>query len=107
MTTINLTPLLQLVISVCAGLVTRYVIPWIQEKAGRERTEKLYRLASIGVRAAEQLYGAGTGREKAEYVRRFLSDRGFTVSADEIRAAIEAAVYEMNNEITEPVEDNT
>lgn len=100
----DLTPIVQLAITVCAAIVTRYLIPWIIERRGRERLEKLWQYARIGVQAAEQIYGAGTGKDKAEWVRSFLAERGFTVSAAEIRAAIEAAVFEMNAAILEPVE---
>ena len=47
------------------------------------------------VYAAEQLYGAGKGAEKLDYVIKELEARGFTVD----RAAIEAAVAEELNYI--------
>ena len=46
----------------------------------------------ILVYAAEQIYGAGKGNSKYQYVQNELEERGLRVDA----AAIEAAVREMN-----------
>ena len=46
----------------------------------------------ILVYAAEQIYGAGKGSSKYQYVQNELEERGLRVDA----AAIEAAVREMN-----------
>lgn len=46
----------------------------------------------ILVYAAEQIYGAGKGSSKYQYVQNELEERGLKVDA----AAIEAAVREMN-----------
>lgn len=100
----DITLIVQSVVVILIGILTRYVIPILIEWHGRDRLEKLWRYAKIGVQAAEQLYGAGTGKEKAEYVRKFLSERGLAVSTDEVRTAIEAAVYEINSAVMEPVE---
>ena len=103
---VNLTPFVELAIAVCAGLITRCLIPWLQEKKGRERVEKLYRQAKIGVEAAEQLYGAGCGPDiKLPYVKNYLQSRGFELDEESVRTAIEAAVYEINNAVlTVPAE---
>lgn len=93
---IDLTPILQALIGLCAALVTVYLIPWLKEKAGRERLEKLYRLAGVAVQAAEQIYGGGTGKEKRDYVLAYLRAHGFNLSVDELRTALEAAVHQMN-----------
>ena len=45
------------------------------------------------VLAAEQIYGAGHGAEKLEYVKTQLELRGITINVSEI----EAAVYERLN----------
>lgn len=97
--TINLTPVLQAVISLCAALITAFLIPWLKAKAGQERTERLFKMTGIAVRAAEQMYE--TSGEKLNYVLKYLKERGFDVSPDELRATVEAAVYEMNNAVME------
>ena len=45
-------------------------------------------LVKVLVYAAEQLYGAGNGSEKLQYVRDELNRRGFEVDFDEIEAAV-------------------
>ena len=91
---IDLTPILQAIIGLCAALITVYFIPWLKEKAGQEKTARLMRMTEIAVRAAEQMYEASG--DKLNYVLQYLAQHGFTLSADELRAAVEAAVYDMN-----------
>lgn len=93
---IDLTPILQAVISLCAALLTAFAVPWVRHKVGEERSQHLYELAKIAVRAAEQIYGAGHGDAKAQYVMSYLRDNGYDVDKDELRAALEAAVYQLN-----------
>lgn len=100
--TINLTPLFEFAISLCAAFATYRLIPYLKEKWGRERVERLFKSAGIAVRAAEQMYE--TSGEKLDYVLKYLKERGFDVSADELRATVEAAVYEMNAAVTERVD---
>ena len=93
---IDLTPVAKLLIYLAALAVTRYLIPLLKEKAGQERTKRLMRYAEIAVRAAEQLYPeGGTGTEKLNYVLQYLRQYGFDLSTDELRAAVEAAVFDM------------
>lgn len=92
--TIDLTPILQAAISICAALITAYLIPLIQERAGQERTWRLCQAATIAVQAAEQMC-AGSNQEKLNYALEYLQERGFTLSPDALRAAVESAVYDM------------
>lgn len=101
MTAYDLTPAFLLAITILAGIVIRYAIPILKERCGQERVKRLWQYAQIAIQAAEQLYGAGAGKEKAEYVRKFLTEQGFTLSTGEIQAALEAAVYQLNAAITE------
>lgn len=95
MTAINLTPILQAVIGLCAALITRYLIPWIKDRAGQERTWRLCQAATIAVQAAEQFSKSGR-TDKLNYALDYLRKRGFDLSPDELRAAVESAVFEMN-----------
>ena len=70
---IDLTPIFEAILALLATLVTYKLIPWIKART-----------------TAEQLYGAGKGAEKLDYVIKELEARGFTAD----RAAIEAAVKE-------------
>lgn len=90
---IDLTPVLQAVISLCAALTTAFIVPWLRQKAGRERTARIYEITKIAVNAAEQLYGAGAGKEKAQYVINYLHSHGYDIDEEELKAALESAVY--------------
>lgn len=68
------------------------MIPWLKSKTTHEQQEYLLATTRVLVYAAEQLYGAGKGSAKLQYVQDELESRGLKVDA----AAIEAAVCEMN-----------
>lgn len=93
---IDLTTIIKALIALVAALVAWRLIPWIQSKTTAQQQANLRAMVKILVYAAEQLFGAGNGREKLEYVCDQLEDLGFTVNL----AEIEAAVYEaFNNNI--------
>jgi len=87
---INLTPIFEAIILLLAAVITYKVIPWIKAKTTNEQQALLDAVITTLVFAAEQLYGAGRGVEKLEFVISELRDRGFTAD----RVAIEAAVKE-------------
>lgn len=68
------------------------MIPWLKSKTNKEQQDYLLSTAKILVYAAEQLYGAGKGDVKLQYVEDELESRGLKVDI----AAIEAIVREMN-----------
>lgn len=91
---INLTPIVEAIIVLLGALITRRLLPMIKAKTSAEYQKKMLAVIDILVFAAEQLYGAGHGEEKLQYVEEELRERGFEVD----RAAIEAAVYESINQ---------
>lgn len=107
---IDLTPIFQAVLALLAALITYKLIPWIKAKTTAEQRSLLMAVTSTLVFAAEQLYGAGNGEAKMDYVLRQLEERGFTAD----RAAIEAVVKDYTEELhkhkpgvtkTEPPDD--
>jgi hypothetical protein len=88
---IDLTPILQALIGLLAAIITAKIIPWIQARTTTQQQILLQATVDILVNAAEQLYGAGHGPEKLQYVKDELELRGYTVDT----AAIEAAVREL------------
>ena len=86
---IDLTPIFEAILALLAALVTYKLIPWIKARTTAEQQALLATVKTL-VYAAEQLYGAGRGAEKLDYVISELEKRGFTAD----RAAIEAAVAE-------------
>lgn len=110
MQNIDLTPIIQAIFALLAALVTYKLIPWIKAKTTAEQRQLLMAMTSTLVFAAEQLYGAGNGQAKLDYVVAQLEERGFTAD----RAAIEAVVKDYTEELhktkpgvtkTEPTDD--
>lgn len=93
---IDLTPLIEVVIALIAALISTKLIPWIKARATAEQQALLQATIETLVYAAEQLYGAGTGSTKLDYVVEELEKRGFTAD----RAQIEAAVLKMSKRLT-------
>lgn len=100
MANIDLTPILQAVIALLAALVTYRLIPWIRANTTLRQQAFIQVTVQTLVYAAEQLYGAGNGSKKLEYVKEQLAKKGFDVD----RAEIEAAVYEAFNDVPPIVE---
>lgn len=93
---IDLTPVLQALLGLIAAVITCLVIPWIKSKTSEQRQEELYAFARVAVYAAEQVFGAGHGKEKLEWVREALEKKGFDVDTDLLIETIESMVYGMN-----------
>lgn len=95
----DITLIINAVIALVATIITVFVIPWIKSKTTEKDKENIIAWVKIAVAAAEQIFrGSGRGREKKNYVLKFLKDKGFTLDEASINAAIEAAVKQLNNE---------
>ena len=92
---IDLTPLLQAVISLSAALITVYLIPWIHARTTAAQQEKLRAAIQIAVYGAEKLYGAGHGAEKFTYAREWLRSQGFDVDVDTLNVIVNSIILEM------------
>lgn len=101
---IDLTPIIQAVITLIAALITAKLIPWIKAKTTNEQQAMLRAAVKTFVFAAEQIYGAGNGQKKLDYVAAQLKKNGFEFD----RVMVEAAVKEhLNNFIVLPELDTT
>jgi hypothetical protein len=87
---IDLTPIIQAIIALLAAVVTYKVIPWIKAKTTNEQQMMLETTIRTLVFAAEQIYGAGNGHGKMQYVIEGLKKKGFTANVDDIEAAVYA-----------------
>jgi len=85
---VNLTPLIDAAIKLLASIVLVMIIPWVKSKLTAQQQELVRAAVSVAVYAAEQLYGAGAGKEKLMYVKGQLAKKGFHVDIDEIEAAV-------------------
>lgn len=90
---IDLTPLLQAVLSLAVSLITAFLIPWIRAKYSYEQRQSIVAAYQTVVYAAEQMFGAGTGERKLEWAASQLEAKGFHVD----RTAIEAEVRKMGS----------
>lgn len=95
---IDLTPLLQAVISLAAALITLYLIPWIHERTTAEQRSKMRAMIEVAVYGAEKLYGAGHGEEKFAHARAWLQAQGFDIDIETLRMEVDAAILAMEKD---------
>lgn len=95
----NITPIVEAIMTLIAAIITVVIVPYIRSKTTDTQRVELQTLVQIAVTAAEQLYiGTGKGKEKKAYVLQWLNDRGITVDTDKLDAMIESAVYELKTQ---------
>lgn len=87
---IDLTTLANALIALLAAVITAFVIPWIRSKTTAQQRELLESVIKSLVYAAEQLYGAGNGADKLQYVIDRLHAMGYTVDLALIEATVKA-----------------
>lgn len=93
---IDLTPLFQALITLAAALIASVLVPWIKEKYGVEKLNRIKLWARAAAAAAEQLYqGEGRGEEKLNYVLDFLESKGFGVDRESLGKIVHAELYEL------------
>ncbi len=85
---IDLTPIINAIIALLASIITIKVIPWIKAKTTNEQQTMIEATVRTLVFAAEQIYGAGNGRDKMQYVIEKLKEKGYSASVDDIEAAV-------------------
>ena len=87
----------QIVILLLGG----FLIPYIKRQIGETKYRKILELVDIWVFAAEQIYKTLDKSDEKnilryEYVVNFLNDKNVTITKDELKALIEAAVLKLN-----------
>lgn len=100
---IDLTPIINAIIGLLAMLVTYKLIPWIKANTTAKQQETLLATYRVLIFAAEQLYGAGHGPEKLDYVVAELDKRGMNVDIAAIEAVIKEHLVELHT--GKPAED--
>ena len=95
---IDLTPILEAVLSLAAAAITAFVIPFLKRKLTQDQQQEINSWVKIAVGAAEQIFiGPGRGKEKKAYVLAWLERQGYTVDEEKLDTMIEAAVHELAN----------
>ena len=98
---IDITPIIEAIITVIVLCITTFLIPYIKSKTTSTQQEQIQAWVNIAVMAAEQLIqGSGKGAEKKEYVIKWLNEHNITFDAEKLDAMIEAAVYKLTNNPT-------
>ena len=92
---LDLTPLVQAIITLAATAISIFLVPWLKEKFGHEKLAKAKDWVEIGVLAAEKLYGAGNGDTKLEYVENFLAEHKIKLDFDTLKAMVDAEIKKM------------
>lgn len=96
---INITLIVEAIISLCAALISAFLIPWVKKKIGAEKMAEFLRWVDIAVAAAEQVFNSEDTQAKKEYVLDFLDEKGVTYDLLAIDAAIEAAVIKLHAQL--------
>ena len=95
--------ILKVVISICASLITVYIVPYLRTLRSDKRYSALIDIVKVAVLAAEQtVTGSGQGAIKkeqvVEFVRTWMQKQGIDITYDQLSQLIEAAVYSMKQE---------
>jgi len=93
---LELTEILNGVITLAMALVSAFLIPWLREKCSVQQLERLILWADIAVAAAEQLYDDLDGEKKRQYVLDFLNRRGCKLDEEAVEKTLEAAVLRLH-----------
>lgn len=109
---VDITPIIMAVIALCTVVLTSFVIPKLKIKHPQEEIDKalnqleVYKnVAMLACRMVEQLY-PGMAQTKFNEARNFMIDyltkAGIKIDEDQITAAIESAVLEINKTLRNP-----
>lgn len=98
---INLTEVVVALIGLLSTVITCFLVPILKKKLDKDKREILVTLVQTAVYAAEQVFrGTKLGRDKKEYVFKFLKEQGIDVEDERLRTQInnliESFVAEMN-----------
>lgn len=92
----DLTDILSAVITLIMALITTFLIPYLKNKVGAEKFEKIKSWVKVAVEAAEMIYNeSGMGETKKAYVIEYLNNKGYNLDADTLNNLIESAVLEL------------
>lgn len=102
---LDLTPLVEAIISLAATAITVFLIPWLIARYGNETLEKARGWVQIAVYAAEKLYGAGNGDQKLAYAEQVLAQHKIKLDTATLKAMVDAEIKKMEQAeiVVEPV----
>lgn len=106
---INITPIIEIILSLAVALVTAFLIPYIKSKIDEGKWSKLNTLAfwlEKAVLAVEEADRKGIidKSEKYNAVAEFLREKGFELDVESVRTLIDGSVYELINQFKSDME---
>ena len=94
----DVTKLIEAVITLLIAIITTFIIPYIRKKTSNETFTEIQKWVKIAVQAAEMIYvESGQGAIKKDYVKEFLSQKGYILDDASIENMIESAVLELHH----------
>ena len=87
------------IIGLIVAVLSAFLIPYIKSKYTKEQIDRWENIINNGVAAAEQLYNSNQGKEKKEYVLKYLQENGVNLDMATIENMIEASVLRLHNEL--------
>lgn len=93
---IDLTPIINVAITILAGIALRYLVPWLREKTTAKQREDMLVWVDIAVQAAQQLYYQADGKARLDHAMYVLNEAGFDINDTTLRNAVEAAVLKLH-----------
>ena len=108
---INITTVLEALVTLAVAVITVFVIPWIRSKVKAEQFALIRDWANVLVAAAEVIFkGEKLGDSKKKYVIKKLKEKcekhGLTFSEDELEVILESAWEMLIGESASQKEDD-
>lgn len=108
----DVTKLVLAILALVSTVMTTVIVPWVKikiteakAKLNEQQQNNLVKWAKIAVDAAEMIYTeSGAGKMKKAFVEKFmvdyLSKHNIAFDSEQVNLAIEAAVLELKNSVT-------
>lgn len=101
--TIDITVVLEIIISIVFILASKYIIPWLNAKKQDQNLKNILQIVEQVVKAANELGITGEIEDKAAYAWdeaiKILNKKGIKFNEDELKMFIKAAVTNLRVEI--------
>lgn len=103
----ELISLLAVVLTTCVGIVTRYIVSYLNKKGIVSQIESNKKMVEIVVNAIEQAYKELDGEQKLQLAKSklvtMMQENKINISEEELDLMIESMVKEMNDSIKKEI----
>ncbi len=95
--------IVEIILKVLLAIASLILIPYIKQKLSKAQLDKLTSWVEIAVRAAEEAAHSGLIDKEGKYgyAVEFLQKNGIDASAEELRALVDSACWELFNQFKE------